>query len=236
MPRDKDLKRLVRTRMKKTGESYTAARARIVSKTPKSSPHGAASAAAESPASRPEYAKIAGMSDEKVKEKTGCDWERWVYALDRRGAAAMAHRDIALLVHEKYKVDGWWAQMVTVGYERIKGLRDRGQRRGGGYEAGKSRTFHVSVGELYEACALAKLRRRWITDADPKVRTARKPKSIRLGLEDGTIAALWFIPKGDSKSTVTVQHLKLPDKDAAERSKQVWGERLDALTEVLKNR
>jgi hypothetical protein len=34
MPRDKDLKRLVRTRMQKTGESYTTARARIVSKTP----------------------------------------------------------------------------------------------------------------------------------------------------------------------------------------------------------
>ena len=32
MPRDKDLKRLVRARMTKTGESYTAARAQITRK------------------------------------------------------------------------------------------------------------------------------------------------------------------------------------------------------------
>ena len=32
MPRNKDLKRLVRARMSKTGESYTAARSQILSK------------------------------------------------------------------------------------------------------------------------------------------------------------------------------------------------------------
>jgi hypothetical protein len=32
MPRDKDRKRIIRERMKKTGESYTAARARVLSK------------------------------------------------------------------------------------------------------------------------------------------------------------------------------------------------------------
>ena len=32
MPRNKDLKRLVRARMRKTGEDYTAARARILEK------------------------------------------------------------------------------------------------------------------------------------------------------------------------------------------------------------
>jgi hypothetical protein len=34
MPTQKDLKRLVRARMKKTGESYTAARARLLAKRP----------------------------------------------------------------------------------------------------------------------------------------------------------------------------------------------------------
>jgi hypothetical protein len=33
MPRDKDRKRVIRSRMKKTGESYTAARAQILSRT-----------------------------------------------------------------------------------------------------------------------------------------------------------------------------------------------------------
>jgi len=116
MPRNKDLKRLVRARMQKTGEAYTAALSHI-DKKPRTI----------------DYAAVAGMSDEKVKGKTGCNWEKWVYALDRRGAQEMSHREIAALVSEKYKVTDWWSQMVTVGYERIKGLRARGQRRDNGF-------------------------------------------------------------------------------------------------------
>ena len=37
--------------------------------------------------------------------------------------AAQLTNDIAALVKTKYKVGPWWGQMVTVGYERIKGLR-----------------------------------------------------------------------------------------------------------------
>jgi hypothetical protein len=51
--------------------------------------------------------------------------------------------------------------MVTVGYERIRGLRDRGQRRGGEYEATKSRTFNIPVERLFDAFANARIRRRW---------------------------------------------------------------------------
>ncbi len=114
MPTNKDFKRLVRARMQKTGESYTAARARLLTKqqvTPKQ-------------ARTPDYARLAGMmSDAALKAKTGCPWERWVRALDRVQAHTWPHRRIAEYVHEKYKVPGWWSQTVTVGYERIKGLR-----------------------------------------------------------------------------------------------------------------
>ena len=43
----------------------------------------------------------------------------------------MSHTEIAAMVNKTWKVDGWWSQTVTVGYERIKGLRARGQRRDG---------------------------------------------------------------------------------------------------------
>src|SRR6185369_17849812 len=133
MTRNKDLKRLVRARMKKTGEAYTSARAQITRKS------------SSTPNPKIDYAKLAGMSDAVIKERTGCTWERWVKALDNKGADKMSHRDIATLVSEKYKVPSWWTQTVTVGYERIKGLRARGQRRDGSYETSKSRTFDVPV-------------------------------------------------------------------------------------------
>ena len=238
MPTNKDLKRLVRARMKKTGEAYTAARARIIRK-PKAKPAlTAASRSAASRTSKPatksaDFAAIAGMSDEKIKTKTGCTWERWVYALDRRGAEKMSHREVAALVNEKYKVDGWWSQMVTVGYERIKGKRARGQRLDGSYEASKSRTFNVPVTKLFEAWADAGVRRRWLNGEGVKVRTATAPKSMRLDSTDGGIVAVWFTPKDKSKSSVALAHTKLPDRATAERLKQYWSDRLDALGEIL---
>jgi hypothetical protein len=237
MPVNKDLKRLVRARMKKTGEAYTTARAHITTKSrklPASKAAASATRVAAAAAIKPtDYAAVAGISDETIKAKTGCTWERWVYALDRRGAEQMSHGEVAALVNEKYKVDGWWSQMVTVGYERIKGLRARGQRLDGTYEAAKSRTFDVPVKTLFDSWADASVRRRWLNGASVKVRTATRPKSMRLGWTDGSIVAVWFIPKGKSKSSVALAHTKLSDKATADHLKQYWSERLDALGEVL---
>ena len=229
MPQNKDLKRLVRARMKKTGEAYTSARAHITAK-PKTTP---VAKTARKRASKIDYAALAGTSDATIKAKTGCTWQRWVGALDYLGAKEMSHRDIAMLVHEKYKIDGWWAQTVTVGYERIKGLRARGQRRDGTYEANKSRTFDVPVTTLFEAWTDADLRKRWLDGENVKVRTATAPKSMRLGWSDGSIIAVGFLPKGKSKSAVAVSHTKLPDKATSDRLKQYWSDRLEALGEVL---
>ncbi|HWB43365.1 MAG TPA: hypothetical protein VG500_19030 [Gemmatimonadales bacterium] len=223
MPANKDFKRLVRGRMHKTGESYTAARAHLLRAKPKP-------AAAPAPA---DYARIAGKSDAILKEKTGCNWERWVRSLDAHKAYTWRHGEIAKYVAEKYKVPGWWAQMVTVGYERIKGLRAVGQRMDGLFEAGKSRTFAVPVSDLYRAFHDGRTRARWLPGLDLTVRGATREKSIRLTWPDGTPVTAWFERKGEGKSVVALAHGKLPDRAAASQAKQFWGERLDALKEVL---
>jgi hypothetical protein len=232
MTRDKHLKRRVSTRMKKTGESYTSARAQITKKS-KTKKRLAAAAPRAATSNAKDYASLAGMSDAVIKEKTGCTWQRWVKSLDAFGAEKMSHRDIAAMVNETWKVDGWWSQTVTVGYERIKGLRERGQRRDGTYEASKSRTFNVPVTTLFDAWANANVRKRWLDGAEVKVGTATAPKSMRLGWSDGTIIAVGFIPKGQSKSSVAVQHSKLPDRETADRLKKYWSDQLDALSDVL---
>jgi len=56
---------------------------------------------------------------------------------------------------------------------------------------------------------------------------------MRLGWSDGTIIAVGFYPKGKSKSSVAVQHTKLPDRKTADGLKQYWSERLDALGKAL---
>jgi hypothetical protein len=172
------------------------------------------------------------MSDAVIKEKTGCTWEKWVKSLDYHGADKMSHREIAALVSEKYKVPSWWTQTVTVGYERIKGLRARGQRRDGSFEATKSRTFNVPIDVLYDAWSSAKKRKLWLTDAKVRIRTAPKPKSMRIVWYD-SIIAIGLYEKGKDKSSVAVQHAKLPSREAANEMKRYWTEHLDQLAEVL---
>ena len=136
-------------------------------------------------------------------------------------------------IRSEFKVSDWWSQTVTVGYERIKGRRAIGQRMNGHYEASKSRTFDVPVASLFDAWAIARRRKPWLGDARVTVRTSVAPKSMRLGWDDGTIVAVWFIAKGPHRSSVAVAHTKLPDKAAADRLRQYWSERLDALGERL---
>jgi uncharacterized protein YndB with AHSA1/START domain len=229
MPRQKDLKRLVRNRMTKTGEAYTAARAQILKR--KAVRKTAAPRLSLVPAI--DYAKVAGMSDAAVKAKTGYTWERWVRSLDRHGAAEMPHREIATLIDEKWKVGAWWSQMVAVGYERIKGLRERGQRRAGHYDASKSKTFNVPAAKVFKAVTGKRMLGRWLPDA-AKVRTATPDRSVRLVMKDGSIAAFSFTRKGDAKTALSVQQEKLPDKATRERVKRYWGERLQALAELLR--
>lgn len=237
MPKDKDLKRLTRTRMQKTGESYTTARAQLLAKKERAAAAQAASAPHPGTAP-PDYAALAGMSDETVAAKTGCSWQRWVEALDYKGAASMSHKEIAEYVRETFGISGWWAQTVTVGYERIKGLREIGQRRGGGYEANKSRTFPVPLARLYRACRDKRLRERWLPGVELTVRKATPERSMRITWPDETSVELWFVPKGDaespvSKSQIQVQHRKLASRQEAEERKAYWGERLAALGELL---
>ncbi len=222
MPKQKDLKRIVRSRMKKTGESYTAARHQIIQKK-------------KNPAPPPDYAALAGMSDAAVEKQSGGNWSQWVEKLDAFGAAGKEHREIAAYVNS-LGVPGWWTQTVTVGYERIRGLRARGQRRNGSWEASKSRTFAVPVAALFEAFSNPRKRARWLPGSNIKVRTARPSRSMSIAWHDGTLVQLGFTSKGDRKSQVALQHSKLPAKEDADRMKSFWSERLNALAEVLGNK
>lgn len=122
---------------------------------------------------------------------------------------------------------------MTVGYQRIKGLREQGQRRSGEYEASKSRTLPVSLTKLYRAFSQPRLQSQWLPDMTLAVRSATPNKYIHITWEDGTSVDAGFTSKARSKAQVAVQHRKLQSKEAANRMKQYWTERLDALAEML---
>ena len=240
MPTNKDFKRLVRARMEKTGEAYTAARANLLKRTPTtpaiSAPATSATSSriASGSSAKINYAKLAGMSDAAIKKATGCDWDKWVFCLDYVGAQDWSHRAIADHVHTAYKVKDWWTQAVTVGYERIKGLRAIGQRRDGGFEANKSKTLDASAAVVFRAFAHARVRKHWLPGVTVTVKKATPNRSVRMIWNDGTPVEVWIVPKGTKTTAAQVQHRKLASKEDADTRKKFWDERLTALADTLK--
>jgi hypothetical protein len=232
MPKQKDLKRVVRTRMQKTGESYTTARLHLVNKRiPAADLHPEK----EQPAAAPDYAALAGLSDASVKKATGCNWEKWVVALDRAEGTEMSHRALAAHIHDKYHTPSWWTQMVAVGYERIRGLRAHGQQRGGDWRVSKSKTIAVPLAKLYAAFRIARRRGQWLTGLPLTIRGATPNKSMRFRLEDGSPVEVLFSARGEGKSQVAIEHSKLSTKADADRLRVFWTERLEALAAMLKS-
>ena len=209
MTRQRSFKRLVRARMEKTGESYTAARATLL-----------AAAEPEAPAFP--------TSDNAIRERTGRGWEEWFDLLDDWGAAGRSHREIARWVAGQQGIDplAWNAQAVTLSYERARGGRAVGER-ADGFAITASKTVAVPVERLFDAFADGPAR-------ELHERTATRPRSARFDGSDGESRVnVTFDSKADAKSTVTVEHARLAGAEQAEASKQWWRERLSALKAQL---
>jgi uncharacterized protein YndB with AHSA1/START domain len=217
MPTQRSFKRLVRARMEKTGESYTAARARLL--------------AAEEP--KATEGPALSMSDDAIRAKTGRGWEEWFDLLDDWGAADRPRAEAVRWLADAHAIEGWNAQAVTVTYERARGLRAVGEH-ADGFTVTASKTVAVPVDRLYEAFVDEALRARWLPEDELRVRTATKPKSARFDWGDGdTRVNVTFIAKGEAKSTAALQHARLADAQEAERMKAFWRDGVAALKEVL---
>lgn len=178
-----------------------------------------------------DYAALAGHSDETVRDRTGKTWPEWVRELDQAGAMDMSHAEIARQVDDRIG-KAWWAQTVAVGYERIRGLREVGQTRDGGFTANKNKTIRATVDAVFGAFADDAVRNRWL-DIEPHVRGATPGKSVRMDWPDGTDVVVWLEEKGPGKCTVSLQHGKLKSSDAIGSAKAYWDERLGELEALL---
>jgi hypothetical protein len=219
MTTQRSFKRLVRARMAKTGESYSAARAMLLAGEQQPSSNGDAPALT--------------MSDDAIRARTGRGWEELFALLDDWGATERTHTEIARRLREEHGIGGWDSQAVTVSYERARGMRAVGEH-DDGFAITASKTVAVPVKALFEAFRDADARRRWLPDGELRERTALPHRSIRYDWDDGsTRVNVFFDAKGDAKSTASVSHERLPNSDEAQRMKAYWRERVTALKEEL---
>jgi uncharacterized protein YndB with AHSA1/START domain len=222
MTEGKTFKRRVRQRMAKTGESYTTARGQVAQKRDRNE------------AARSRLADVDDRaSDAAIERATGKTWDQWFSVLDGWGARDRSHSETARYVNEAHGVPGWWAQTVTVAYQRDRGLRLKHQQPDG-FSVSASKTIAVPVGVLFDAFVDDAERAEWLTDGTLSLRTAQPGRSARFDWDDGaTRVNVGFTDKGPSKSSVALSHEKLPDADEAETAKALWRARLEKLKKLL---
>ena len=173
------------------------------------------------------------MGDEAVKAKTGKNWKQWFAILDKAGGKKMTHQEIVKYLSTEQGVGPWWQQMVTVTYEQQSGRRALYEKPDG-YQISVSRTLAAPLVALYEAFGNGKRRAQWLPEEGLVERTTTANKSMRVTWNDRkTSLEISFLPKGDNKSQVVVQHSKLPDARAAAKMKKYWGEALDRLRTLI---
>ena len=226
MTRQESFKRRVRERMASTGERYTAARKALLDQ----SSTGRATRKREW-VSQPE------MSDAALLARTGRDHDEWADVIeawaDGGGGDRTDHPAIARHLEETFdEVDGWWAQTITVGYERITGLRLPYQRSDGLFAASKSATVAVEAEWLRKMLLSDEHRSDLFPGHETELRSRPATKALRIAIgPDGAVAILGIEDLGDGRSRVSVQHERLPTYDSVEQWRFYWADWLDAIDE-----
>lgn len=176
--------------------------------------------------------KIGGIHSDAVAAATGRSWADWLRVLDKAGAKKLGHKEIVALVRS-HGVGMWWQQMVTVGYEQARGLREKHQV-AGGYQVSASRTLPVPIATAYAAWKDPRRRAAWLSDPAFTLRRATRNRSLRITWDDGrTNVEVMFYAKPGGKCMVTVQHNKLASSNAAATMKAYWKKQLAELAGKL---
>lgn len=223
MTTHESFKKRIRARMARTGERYNAARRALLTA---SAPTGGT----------PGWAAEPEMSDERIRTATGHGWNEWVTLVDGGPGRDAGHTAIATWVRDDRGVDGWWAQSVTVGYERITGLRMPGQMPDGTFTVSRSRTLDLGADELRGILLDDAARADLLPGLRTTLRSKPTAKALRFAVADaetGDAAGVVLFspdPVGD-RIRLTVSHEKLGSVAAGEVWKGFWADWLASLDE-----
>jgi hypothetical protein len=172
-------------------------------------------------------------SDESIRQNSGHGWADWIDLIEAGPGRDAGHTAIAAWVHAEHGVPAWWAQGVTVGYERIAGLRLPGQMPDGTFSVSRTRVLALPV-ELLRAALLDEHSRADVfpgIDTVPRSKPAAKALRFAASVAGAPLGSRLVSadPVPDGRLRVGVTHDKLPGFDEGERWKAFWGAWLDAV-------
>lgn len=176
--------------------------------------------------------EAAGVSTDAVARRTGKTWDDWFEVLDSAGAATLDQRGIIAILAQKHGIGPWWQQMIAVGYESLRGKSDKPPAVDG-FQINSSCLLDAPITRVFRLWNDAGERARWLADDRFIVRGATADKVIRARWGKGNSHVAVSFNEKSGRTEVSVEHLQIESRGAAEQMKAYWAKKLGLLDEVL---
>jgi hypothetical protein len=160
----------------------------------------------------------------RLEKGTGAPLAEWTRRLDEAGARELDHTAIARLLAERWEVDEWWAQGVTVAYEQLIGRRVVGQSRDGDFAASASRTLDGEPDEVRERwhAFMTEARREELGLEEPSLSDTATWRYWRAGVADGSRVSVNITAKDPGRSTLGIEHKGIATAEGRAAWKDAW--------------
>jgi len=197
----------------------------------------------------------ATVSEQALRAKTGKTWAEWFAMLDGWGASEKGHKQTARYLAESWGVSAWWAQSITVRYERERGLRAFGQRSEGTFTVSVQRTMRATSEQVFDALTRPDVLSRWFTrsaQADLRVggRYANadgdqgeflifdRPRRLRFTWDNpehspNTLVEVVLTEKPGGRVTLRLEHSRIQTQAYFQDMKEGWTWAMDSLKSYL---
>lgn len=189
------------------------------------------------------------VDDATCKAETSKGMKQWFATMDAFGGPSKGRRDLGNHLYKDHNVDPWWSATLNVAYEAHHGLNEK-DGRPKGFTICATKSIKATADQCFAQFATAKALDSWLgpkhtltfrdggelANADGNRALIKKlvpGKTIKLiwqqaGGANDTPVEIKF-PMAGAKTTVTITHDRLPDRDAADGMRRAWGDALDRL-------
>ncbi|MBX3110377.1 MAG: SRPBCC domain-containing protein [Fimbriimonadaceae bacterium] len=195
------------------------------------------------------------VTDAAAQAATGKTLTEWFATLDDRGTSDGRREVIQWLYDQTGRgKDVWWPTTVWVEYERAKGVVNKKDCLGEGYNICVTKTVVATPDAVYQAFTDAPLCG-WLgcdgateggayRDSGGNTGTwlrLRPGKDVRIawrtkGVEHGTQVDAAFADKGGGKTGITLTHARIQSREEADGLRAAWGAAFDRLKAQLEAR
>lgn len=188
------------------------------------------------------------IRNETYKQKTGKSLSAWIEELDKHQAVDWTHKQVVAYLVDQHHLDDWWAQTITVAYEKHHGKRILGETQDAGFEVGAQRTFPIDATELWELLMSPEGTELWLGERVDipldknrtfsaagylyEIRSLKDGVKLRLRktvVDESSSTIQFYVTAKKDKATLLIHHEKLQDAPQRTAMKAHWHHVLEVL-------